>query len=111
MERVEESGKVEQWLNQLKDVSDFVLITVLKARADEKVRQTWQEEEQEAPIPEETIKPTKAVEGVSVHNIGEPKQFTVNCSVCGIRTTVPFRPNDKWPVYCRECYDKKKGRK
>ncbi|HOB37477.1 MAG TPA: hypothetical protein PLI21_07685 [Methanomassiliicoccaceae archaeon] len=28
------------------------------------------------------------------------------CSDCGAETTVPFKPTEGRPVYCRECYQK-----
>jgi len=31
------------------------------------------------------------------------------CSECGKETEVPFRPKEGLPVYCKECYMKKKG--
>ncbi len=30
--------------------------------------------------------------------------FDVTCSDCGIKTTVPFRPDGKRPVYCKDCF-------
>lgn len=30
--------------------------------------------------------------------------FPVVCSKCKKDTTVPFKPTEKWPVYCRDCY-------
>ena len=39
----------------------------------------------------------------------KPASYPAVCSVCKAGTTVPFKPNDKWPVYCRACYDKKNG--
>lgn len=36
---------------------------------------------------------------------GQPReQFKVNCTSCGIETTVPFKPDPNRPVYCRTCY-------
>lgn len=32
------------------------------------------------------------------------------CSACGKETTVPFRPTQGRPVYCRECYQQRKPR-
>jgi CxxC-x17-CxxC domain-containing protein len=32
------------------------------------------------------------------------EQFKVNCSGCGVETTVPFKPDPNRPVYCRTCY-------
>ncbi len=36
--------------------------------------------------------------------------FTVNCSDCGKETQVPFKPTQDKPVYCRECFQSKRGR-
>ncbi len=33
----------------------------------------------------------------------------VKCSECGKTTTVPFKPQEGKPVFCRDCYTKKKG--
>ncbi|MDX1611638.1 MAG: CxxC-x17-CxxC domain-containing protein, partial [Candidatus Thermoplasmatota archaeon] len=32
----------------------------------------------------------------------------VTCSACEKETTVPFKPSEDRPVYCQECYQKKK---
>lgn len=32
------------------------------------------------------------------------------CSACGKETTVPFKPTQGRPVYCRECYQQRKPR-
>jgi len=31
------------------------------------------------------------------------------CAQCGKETTIPFQPKDDRPVYCRECFDARKG--
>ncbi len=31
-----------------------------------------------------------------------------NCSACGKMTTVPFKPTQGRPVYCRECFQSRK---
>lgn len=31
------------------------------------------------------------------------------CSQCGRQTTVPFKPTQGRPVYCRECFQSRKG--
>ncbi len=31
------------------------------------------------------------------------------CSGCGKETTIPFRPTQGRPVFCRECFGKQKG--
>lgn len=35
--------------------------------------------------------------------------FTVTCAECGKETEVPFEPKDGRPVYCRECFDKRRA--
>jgi len=32
------------------------------------------------------------------------------CSACGKETTVPFRPSQGRPIYCRECFQQRKPR-
>lgn len=34
----------------------------------------------------------------------ERVEVTVKCALCGIETTVPFRPTQGRPVYCRDCF-------
>lgn len=36
------------------------------------------------------------------------QSFDVTCSECGKETTVPFKPAEGRPVYCKECYLKNK---
>gem|GEM_PF-6917606 len=36
------------------------------------------------------------------------ERFTITCSECGRQDTVPFRPVDERPVYCRSCFAKRK---
>lgn len=33
----------------------------------------------------------------------------IKCSECGKDAEVPFKPREGTPVYCRECFFKKKG--
>ena len=40
----------------------------------------------------------------------ERESFPATCAACGKETTVPFRPVQGRPVYCRECYQLNKGR-
>ena len=37
------------------------------------------------------------------------EMFPAVCAECGKSTTVPFKPNDEKPVYCKDCY-KPRGR-
>lgn len=37
---------------------------------------------------------------------GDREMFETTCSQCGKRTTVPFRPNGKKPVFCNDCFRK-----
>jgi len=36
------------------------------------------------------------------------QMFKVTCADCGLETEVPFKPDGKRPVYCRDCYQKHK---
>ena len=36
-------------------------------------------------------------------------ETTANCSQCGRETTVPFRPTQGRPVFCRECFQARKA--
>lgn len=35
---------------------------------------------------------------------GDREMFPAVCAECGKSTTVPFKPNNEKPVYCKECY-------
>ena len=40
---------------------------------------------------------------------GEARQvYSAICAACGCETTVPFKPREGRPVYCKECYAKMK---
>src|SRR4029453_3354459 len=38
----------------------------------------------------------------------ETVETPTNCSACGKETTVPFRPTQGRPVFCRECFQSRK---
>ncbi len=41
---------------------------------------------------------------------GEQRQmYKVICADCGKETEVPFQPKDDRPVYCRECFNKRRA--
>ncbi|NHK30809.1 MAG: DNA-directed RNA polymerase [Asgard group archaeon] len=39
------------------------------------------------------------------------EMYKVTCSDCGVETEVPFKPDGERPVYCRDCYRKRKPRR
>jgi CxxC-x17-CxxC domain-containing protein len=39
----------------------------------------------------------------------ERVETQASCSQCGKATTVPFRPTQGRPVYCRECFQQRKA--
>lgn len=42
-------------------------------------------------------------------NFGAPREMhNATCSACGAETQVPFKPIEGRPVYCRDCYNKRK---
>ncbi len=36
-------------------------------------------------------------------------QTEIECDECGKEATVPFKPSKDRPVYCKECFQKKKN--
>jgi len=43
-------------------------------------------------------------------DFGGPREMhKAKCSDCGNECEVPFKPTEGKPVYCRDCYKKKKG--
>ena len=51
--------------------------------------------------------------GAASHNSGggnyQRTETRTNCSACGKETTVPFRPTQGRPVFCRECFQQRKA--
>jgi CxxC-x17-CxxC domain-containing protein len=41
---------------------------------------------------------------------GPRKMYTAVCSECGRECEVPFKPAEGRPVYCKECYRKRRRR-
>jgi CxxC-x17-CxxC domain-containing protein len=39
----------------------------------------------------------------------ERVETTATCSQCGKETTVPFKPTQGRPVYCKECFQQRKA--
>ncbi len=48
--------------------------------------------------------------GYENRSYGAPRQMTkVKCSECGADTEVPFVPTTGRPVYCRDCFQKRRS--
>ena len=41
--------------------------------------------------------------------VRERVEVAVKCALCGVETTVPFRPTQGRPVYCRDCFLRMRG--
>jgi len=41
----------------------------------------------------------------------EREMHKVTCAECGKETEVPFKPDGTRPVYCRECFQKRKPKR
>ncbi|HEY8464610.1 MAG TPA: zinc-ribbon domain containing protein [Bacillota bacterium] len=39
----------------------------------------------------------------------ERQMYPAVCSECGVETMVPFQPTGEKPVYCRDCFNAKRG--
>ena len=46
--------------------------------------------------------------GGSRFSSGPREMHKATCSDCGKECTVPFKPSDGKPVYCRDCYQNHK---
>jgi CxxC-x17-CxxC domain-containing protein len=47
--------------------------------------------------------------GGSGSNFGAPREMhKATCADCGKECTVPFKPTEGKPVYCRDCYQSHK---
>ena len=40
---------------------------------------------------------------------GQREMFKVTCSDCKKECEVPFKPSGDRPVYCKDCFSKRKG--
>jgi len=47
--------------------------------------------------------------GFRRRSFGPREMHKITCSECGKEAEVPFKPKEGLPVYCRECFMKKKG--
>lgn len=54
-------------------------------------------------------KSCKAIRKGGAMASGPREVFEAVCTQCGQRTTVPFRPVPDRPVYCRPCYQTRRG--
>ena len=43
-------------------------------------------------------------------DFGAPEMHDAECNNCGARCQVPFRPNGKKPIYCKDCFVKDDSR-
>ncbi|MBU4202038.1 MAG: hypothetical protein L6243_04425 [Candidatus Altiarchaeales archaeon] len=43
-------------------------------------------------------------------NYGERESHKVTCAECGQEAEVPFKPDGTRPVYCKDCYMKRRKR-
>ena len=43
------------------------------------------------------------------HSARERVETAATCSQCGKETTVPFKPTQGRPVYCRECFERRRA--
>jgi CxxC-x17-CxxC domain-containing protein len=50
------------------------------------------------------VKRSQVLSGQSYHRA----ETTTTCTQCGKETTVPFKPTQGRPVYCRECFQQRR---
>jgi CxxC-x17-CxxC domain-containing protein len=47
-------------------------------------------------------------QGANGHSTQVRSETKTNCSQCGKETTVPFRPTQGRPVFCRQCFQQRR---
>ena len=55
-----------------------------------------------------SCKAKRATRPASAVMARERVETVTNCSACGKQTTVPFRPTQGRPVFCKECFQARK---
>ncbi len=51
---------------------------------------------------------TANIVGVEIANVISREMHKATCADCGKECEVPFKPDGSRPVYCRECYAKRR---
>jgi len=54
-------------------------------------------------------RPRRGPGGGGGNGRGDRQMFSVVCDDCGNETEVPFRPSQDRPVYCKDCFGRRKG--
>ena len=60
-------------------------------------------EEEKTDVPQEE---EQAEEAAPQEEAPQREMHTVTCAECGNEAQVPFKPDGKRPVYCKDCYQK-----
>ena len=47
--------------------------------------------------------------GIQAPERPQREMFPAVCAECGKETMVPFKPSNERPVYCRDCFNARKG--
>ena len=55
-----------------------------------------------------TCKTNRASRAASGPSMNSRVETQTNCSACGKETTVPFRPTQGRPVFCKECFQQRR---
>ena len=55
-----------------------------------------------------TVIEVDTVEDATTSTSKPVDSYPIVCSDCGVKTTVPFKPNPKWAARCMDCYKKVK---
>lgn len=76
---------------------------------EEEEQEEAAEEEEDAPE-EEAAEEEEAPRERAPRQEGDREMFPAKCADCGNDTEVPFKPDPSRPVYCRDCFMKRKPR-
>lgn len=91
--------RVNDLLEYLAAYTNLELVSVLKARLDHELLKQVGD-----PVP------VKKLESIPPKPENETKGYPAVCWECKRNTTIPFKANPKYAVYCPECFARRKGR-
>ena len=77
--------------------------------SEEEIKEQEKTEEQEETQEQAPETQEQAPETQETHE--ERKMYKAICSECGKETEVPFKPDPDRPVYCKECFQKKRRKR
>ena len=109
--KAEVEEKISRWSGVMDDktkgkVEDLVKKSLAPRMALAKKEVKQEAKQEKKALPEENVlskKPASVEEKQKTSDPEERPMFDGDCSVCGVAVRVPFQPDGKRPVFCKNC--------